>query len=98
MTHGAIYAACPEAVCVIHIHNRKIFDGMLNDHYPSTPEEAGYGTPEMAYAIAEQVKQATGPEGTIVLAGHEEGAVSYGISVGNALNLIEELYRKFADA
>ena len=98
MTHGAVYAACPGAVCVIHIHNRNIFDGMLNAHYPSTPEDAAYGTPELAFAIGEQVQQAAEPEGTIVLAGHEEGVVSYGISVGNALHLIEELYRKFAAA
>jgi ribulose-5-phosphate 4-epimerase/fuculose-1-phosphate aldolase len=96
MTHGAVYRSCPEAVCVIHIHNLKIFDAMLRAGFPSTPVEAAYGTPEMAYAVSECVRQAS--QGTIVLAGHEEGVISYGVSVESALNLIEELYRKFSAA
>jgi ribulose-5-phosphate 4-epimerase/fuculose-1-phosphate aldolase len=98
MTHGAIYRSCPEAVCVIHIHNLKIFNAMLCARFLSTPAEAAYGTPEMAYAIGECVRQAAQSEGTIVLTGHEEGVISYGVSVESALNLIEELYRKFAAA
>jgi ribulose-5-phosphate 4-epimerase/fuculose-1-phosphate aldolase len=96
MTHGAVYLACPEARCVIHIHHRKIFDALLRSSCPSTPASAAYGTPALAYGVMECVNRGKGPEGVIVLAGHEEGLISYGVSVGNALNLIEELYRQFA--
>jgi ribulose-5-phosphate 4-epimerase/fuculose-1-phosphate aldolase len=95
MTHGALYCSRPEVFCVIHVHSREIFDQMLRGSYPSTPAEAAYGTPEMAWAVSERAKR-EGPEGTILLAGHDEGLISYGASVEKALSLIEELYRRFA--
>ena len=93
MTHGVIYRDCPGAHCVIHIHSRAIFDGMLRDTYPATPETAAYGTPDIARAIGELAKETN--EGQIVLAGHEEGVIVYASTVEKALSLIEELHGKY---
>jgi ribulose-5-phosphate 4-epimerase/fuculose-1-phosphate aldolase len=89
MSHGAIYCACPKAACVIHIHSNTIFSGMLRDDLLSTPKEAAYGTPEMARAISNAVGK---DPGQIVLAGHDEGVITWGTSVAEALALVMELY------
>jgi ribulose-5-phosphate 4-epimerase/fuculose-1-phosphate aldolase len=95
MSHGAIYRACPAARAVIHIHSRKIFDGMLRDNYPRTPADVPYGTPEMARAIIARVKERGESPGVIVMAGHDEGVIAYGTSVKEALNPVLELYYKY---
>jgi ribulose-5-phosphate 4-epimerase/fuculose-1-phosphate aldolase len=93
MTHGVIYQSCPNANCVIHIHSRIIFDGMLRDKYPATPETAAYGTPDIALAIGKLVNGHD--EGSIVLAGHDEGVIVYSVKVERALALAEELYNNY---
>jgi len=98
MTHGAVYYSNPIIHNVIHIHSREIFDGMLRDSYPATPENAAYGTPEIAQAVGQVVSQTVGQEiacGVIVLAGHDEGIIAYGSSPEKACNLIIELYNKY---
>jgi ribulose-5-phosphate 4-epimerase/fuculose-1-phosphate aldolase len=95
MTHGVVYQSCPEANCVIHIHSKKIFEGMMVNDYLSTPKNAEYGTPEIALAIGECVEAHSKNEGQIVMAGHEEGVIAYGPSVKKALDLILELYDKY---
>ena len=97
MTHGAIYQASPDINCVIHIHSRIIFDAMLRDNYPSTPTDAKFGTPEIAYAVKKCAENLNKAEGAIVLAGHDEGIIAYGSSVENALNLILELNNKYKE-
>jgi ribulose-5-phosphate 4-epimerase/fuculose-1-phosphate aldolase len=89
MSHGAIYRACPKAVCVIHIHSKTIFDGMLRGNFLSTPKSAAYGTPEMARAIGNVVGRSD--HGRIVLAGHDEGVITWGSSINEALALVLEL-------
>ena len=95
MTHGVIYQSCPNANCVIHIHSRTIFDGMIRDTYPATPESAAYGTPEIAFAIGKLILESPKNEGSIVLAGHDEGVIVYAATIERALFLIEKLYNKY---
>lgn len=95
MTHGSIYQSCPGANCVIHIHSRNIFDGMIRDRCLSTPTEAEYGTPEIAFAIAECVKRSGKTGADIVLAGHDEGVISYAPSIEAAFNLVLDLYNTY---
>ena len=94
MTHGAIYHSCFGVNCVIHVHSRAIFDGMIRGGYPSTPPDAAYGTPEIALAMGKCAGE-LGNEGQIVMAGHEEGIVVYGAAIERALSLILELYDKY---
>jgi ribulose-5-phosphate 4-epimerase/fuculose-1-phosphate aldolase len=96
MTHGVIYQSCPNANCVIHIHSRAIFDGMIRDKYPATPETAAYGTPDIALAIGKLVNYDTGDEGSIVLAGHDEGVIVYAAAVERALALTKELFALYS--
>ena len=95
MTHGVIYRRCPAANCVIHVHSRAIFDGMIRGRFPSTPQDAAFGTPEIALAIGELVQEPGKDEGCIVMAGHDEGVISYGPSVEKALALVRELFEKY---
>jgi ribulose-5-phosphate 4-epimerase/fuculose-1-phosphate aldolase len=95
MTHGAIYEACPLAKSVIHIHDRKIFDGMRSGRCLATPPDAEYGTPEIARAIAHCVTQSGKSEGVIVLAGHDEGLIAYSGNPDKAFDLIQTLYNKY---
>ena len=92
MTHGAVYRARAGAHCVIHVHSRALFDGMLRDAYPRTPPDAEYGTPEMAAATDGLVRSLGRDEGSFVLAGHDEGIVVYGPSTASALGLLLELH------
>jgi ribulose-5-phosphate 4-epimerase/fuculose-1-phosphate aldolase len=95
MTHGAVYQACANANCVIHIHSRKIFDAMLGARCVCTPKDAEYGTPEIALAIGKCVRESGKDEGQIVLAGHDEGVIAYGPNVERALDLVLDLYDKY---
>jgi ribulose-5-phosphate 4-epimerase/fuculose-1-phosphate aldolase len=94
MTHGVIYQSCHGANCVIHIHSRAIFDAMIRDKYPATPETAAYGTPDIALAIGKLVREAEETEGRIVLAGHDEGVIIYASTIERAVYLIEELSQR----
>jgi len=96
MTHGAVYCSSSGANCVIHIHSRTIFDGMLRDRYPATPEDAEYGTPEIALAVEKCVQELDKDEGRIVLLGHDEGVIAYGPTVERTLTLVQELYDKYS--
>lgn len=95
MTHGTVYRARNSVNCVIHIHSRKIFDGMLRDNYQSTSKNAAYGTVEIAFEIEKLVKDFERDEGQIVLTGHDEGVIVYGENIERALFLIMELYNKY---
>jgi len=95
MTHGAVFKSNPRVNSVIHVHSRRIFDGMARDHYPATPADAPYGTPEIALAIENCVRDLNGDEGRIVMLGHDEGVIAYGPSVERTLALILELYDKY---
>jgi translation initiation factor 2B subunit (eIF-2B alpha/beta/delta family) len=94
MTHGAIYCANSEVNCVIHIHSRQIFDGMIRDNYPSTPQSAAYGSPELAFEIGRCVEK-PGAEGKIVMKGHDEGIVVYAGTIQRALDMVMELQNKY---
>jgi ribulose-5-phosphate 4-epimerase/fuculose-1-phosphate aldolase len=102
MSHSAIYCACLDAFSVIHIHSRTIFEGMLRDNCLSTPKTAAYGTPEMARAIIAAVEQVGNTyekaHGSIVLAGHDEGVISWGVSIDEALEQILKLYDKYSSS
>jgi len=95
MTHGAVYRAGRGVNCVIHIHSKKIFDGLLRNDYPFTPKIAAFGTPEIALAIEKCVEKIGGDEGQIVLAGHDEGIIAYGANIERALHLTLELHNKY---
>lgn len=95
MTHGAIYEAEEKVNCVIHIHSRKIFDAMRKSSWIETPESAAFGTPDLAFAIADLVKERGKSSGVFVTAGHDEGIIAYGSTIEEARDLVFEIYTRF---
>lgn len=84
MTHAVIYNLVPEARAVIHVHSKRLWTRFLH-RVPTTPADVPYGTPEMCAAVGELLAEATPRRsGLFVMAGHEEGLVTFGESLQEA--------------
>ena len=84
MTHCAIYQANILVKCVLHIHNLKLWQQLLQYADITTPANIAYGTPQMALSIAAIVNAKAKPYGLLAMAGHEEGVVAYGQTISMA--------------
>ena len=91
MTHCAIYHANPLMQCVLHIHNRELWERLLSQGYDSTSVDIPYGTPQMALSMATLACTKTEPSDLIVMAGHEEGIVAYGQTIFCAFDQIKTI-------
>ena len=92
MTHAAVYAACPEIECVLHVHHPGIWEASESLQLPSTPPEVAYGTMAMANEIGRLARESRGP--VIAMKGHTDGLIAIGSSIKTAgLALIEVLVR-----
>lgn len=92
LTHAMFYELDPEIHAVVHIHNRALWD-TWKFRAPTTPESVPYGTPEMAAAVREHYLHGNlKAEKLLVMAGHDEGLISFGPDLSTAaatfLNLI----------
>ncbi len=91
MSHFMIYETIPEAAAVVHIHNRPLWDKFLNI-LPFTAKNVAYGTPEMAFELGRIMKLSkTENKKVVVMGGHEEGIISYGISADEAVQAMIDL-------
>lgn len=88
MTHIGVYQ-CDESInAIIHIHNLTLWQNLM-DKVPTTKKEVPYGTPDMAKEIFRLFKESNvKQEKIIVMAGHEEGIITFGSSIENAGNLL----------
>jgi ribulose-5-phosphate 4-epimerase/fuculose-1-phosphate aldolase len=78
MTHAAIYSTDPGTGAVYHIHHEPMWES-LKGKVPTTPPEARFGTPEMAGALMEIMKDKASREQRIaVMGGHETGVIIWG--------------------
>lgn len=82
MSHASVYQHSPQVNYVLHIHNIVLFNFLKERNALSTPEDIAYGTVQMADAIGALVKQ-NPTEATIVMRGHEEGILIYGLSIAH---------------
>jgi hypothetical protein len=89
MTHCAIYQANSSVQCVLHVHNRELWQKLLDHGCESTPAQIPYGTPQMAVSMATLVAANLEPSNLLVMAGHEEGIVAYGQTINSALDQIK---------
>jgi L-ribulose-5-phosphate 4-epimerase len=88
MTHAAIYAADPTANAVIHVHDATMWRALL-DRVPTTSAAVEYGTPEMAYEIGRLFKETdVQRQRIVVMAGHEEGIITFGVSLSAAFEVL----------
>jgi len=88
MTHAAVYECDREINAAIHIHDKKLWDQLI-DSVPTTSPEIEYGTPQMALEIFRLFKETDVKTGKIlVMAGHEEGIISFGKTLREAMKVI----------
>lgn len=91
LTHAAIYELSTEINAVIHIHSLSLWRKWLNV-LPTTAPEVTYGTPEMAFEVKRLYDASTLKESRVmIMAGHEEGIVSFGKTLSEAFQQIEQL-------
>jgi len=95
LTHAAIYESDPSVNAVVHVHDFKLWSKMIicMQEIPKTSKEVQYGTPEMAYEMMRLFKETdVKDKKIIVMAGHEEGIITFGKDLKEATDLILELY------
>ena len=93
MSHGAIYAARPDAHAVIHIHDLVMFHMLIREGAPQTPADAAFGTPEMARAVG-RLAATLPPVACMVMAGHEDGLIAFGPDPQSARDILWEVYSR----
>ena len=93
MSHGAIYAARPDANSVIHIHDRSMFRLLIQEGAPRSPADAAFGTPEMARAVG-RLAATLSPVAALVMAGHEDGIIAYGPDPQSARDALWDVYAR----
>ena len=88
LTHAAIYVAQPQVNAVVHVHHDKLWRKLLN-RVPTTDPDCAYGTPEMAEEIIRLCQQQQTQEQKImVMSGHEEGILTFGSSLAEAVEVL----------
>lgn len=84
LTHAMIYETFPDAGAVIHVHNRKAWERLLGK-VPTSGKNVPYGTPAMAAEIKRlNAEEGLGEKRILVMAGHEEGIISFGANPDEA--------------
>ncbi len=84
MSHAVIYRECPWVQGVIHVHDLALWQQLLHQ-VPTTPEAVTYGSPEMAQAIIQLLRETELPTSKLfVMAGHEEGLFTFGKDLSEA--------------
>jgi hypothetical protein len=85
MTHGALYDISPAVRAVIHAHSPTIFEAGKALRLPTTPNEVGYGTPQMARSVQSLMSQsALWEKRLLIMGGHQDGVVAFGRSMAEA--------------
>ncbi len=84
LSHAALYASCLSANAIIHVHNKKLWEQLMKTEI-ATSANVEYGTPEMAKEIIRLFKETDlKKRGIFVMAGHEDGIVSFGKDMDEA--------------
>ncbi len=84
LTHAAIYQIDPTCEAVIHIHSKEYWEKLMH-RVPTTKKDVPYGTAEMAYEMWRLYRESNlAACKIVVMAGHEEGIISFGDSLEEA--------------
>lgn len=88
MTHAVIYALGDAIGAVVHVHSAELWQRSLGK-LPTTDPDVAYGTPAMAREL-DRLYRAGGfkEAGVAVLAGHDEGLISFGTTLEEAANRV----------
>lgn len=94
MTHASVYESQKDVSAVIHVHHFGLWKKLLYE-VPTT-EKVPYGTPEMAQEVQRLFREGdTSKKKIIVMAGHEEGIITFGKDLDEAGNTILDFYDKY---
>jgi ribulose-5-phosphate 4-epimerase/fuculose-1-phosphate aldolase len=87
LTHAAIYSCDNDIKSVIHIHHRALWKRIMHT-VPTTDPNVQYGTPEMYYEVIKLYNKSMLEKKILVMAGHEDGIISFGKSLTEAGDII----------
>ena len=88
LTHAAVYEVTPTVHAVIHTHNKRMWDQLINKE-PTTAPEAEFGTPELAFEIKRLLREKQNMrKQLIIMGGHEEGIITFGRDLEEAGNIL----------
>lgn len=91
MTHAAIYELDATIGAIVHAHSRELWRRLVNQ-LPTTDAAVAYGTPQMAMEFRRLYRDtAFGQQGLAVMAGHDEGLISFGCTMEEAATKMLEL-------
>ncbi len=91
MTHAILFQASPSINAVVHTHNLALWKKYLHKA-PTTNVNALYGTPEMARETQNLFKGNQNLTSKFfIMGGHEEGIVTFGLTLESAINLLFSL-------
>lgn len=91
ITHAAIYALDKDINAVIHVHNEKLWNFMLENDYLAT-NDTPYGTPEMVLDIKAMYKKIDAlSNNSFVMKGHFEGVVTFGKNLKEAEEVLYKI-------
>jgi hypothetical protein len=91
MTHAAIYNLGDAIGAVVHVHSPALWRDKQGE-LPTTDRHVAYGTPDMAREF-ERLYRMGGLKdaGVAVMAGHEDGLISFGITLEEAATRMLDL-------
>ena len=88
LTHAILYELYPDVNAVLHIHDLNLWRRLLQK-VPTTRANVTYGTVEMAFEVARLSEfEGLREKGIFVMAGHEEGIVTFGNDMATALDIL----------
>lgn len=91
MTHAAIYELNPAITGVVHVHSAAMWNRLIN-RLPTTNPDVAYGTPAMAQEFLRLYHDTDFAEkGVAIMAGHDEGILSFGTDLTEAAGRILDL-------
>lgn len=85
LTHAMIYQLDPGIACVMHAHAPRLWRYGLEHGLPATAAEVAYGTIDMAREVDRLYRETLLSKNcTLVMAGHEDGVITFGNSIDEA--------------
>ena len=95
LTHATLYQANPTIKAIIHVHNLELWQKLMYK-VPTTQKDVPYGTPEMAKEMLRLFKEDNlNSTKVLVMAGHEEGIITFGQNLQEAGNILLNIYSNY---
>ncbi len=91
LSHAPFYRRKPRVQAVIHGHCGVVWRHARDLDLPCTPASATCGTPELSHALDLSAQEIPGDSGMVAMLGHEDGILTFGPSIEDALQLTGEM-------